>query len=159
MYTVGDFYLYTSDEARYSFIGMVCQRDVGGHFNYPRHINLADGREEPRHTSILFSNAPIEDQEKLLNYIQAIRTSGSSQDFLKDDFFVSIKKRNGYAFLVPVVRYVDPTRCTPIKTVKELEYHLQAFFPMPEYQHASIIRMFNTIYPQFKSAQPPNLSL
>ena len=159
MFTVGDFYLHISPDPHYSFIGMLSQQDVGGHFDYPRHIILAEGREEPRTSSILFSNAPIEDQEKLLNYLKEIRDSGSTQDFPKDDFFVSIKKRNGYAFLMPTLRYTNPTQSTPIKTLKELQRELERFFPMPEYQYASIIRMFNTIHPQFESTQPPNLSL
>lgn len=159
MHQVGNFYAYTSNDPRYSAINILCQRQVGGHFDYPRYIVLADGREEARETTILASNGPIEYQENLLHYLKETRASGSNQDFPKPDFFVSLKKRNGYAFLVPVVRYANPAQSVLINTVEELQQHLERFLPMPEYQHASIIRMFNTLHPRFQSTESPNLSL
>lgn len=161
-FKIGDFYLYERDNKfgtiRY-FLGLVIQNGVGGAFKQPRFLILASSDESSMSAGQYLSPvSPIELQERIIAELQEHRTNVfPSYHFSKTDFLMQTFHRSPFhTETTPYILYLPPDFLKLVKTRRELECILSDhFLPMPEYQHASILRFFSTLQASFASSTPP----
>jgi len=157
MFTVGDFYLYRNPLGQPRYIAVTIQKkSMIPSKKEVRTLVLAGDSEDIFDLNFCITRGTIEEQEQLIAYIKQMHASGSEEHFDKKRF---ARIEHGTQKTTPTCARLDMKRCTPIRSLEDLEEALQDFLPMQEYQHASVIRFFKSIHMEFKSTQPPNLSL